>query len=77
MLTELSPELAAELKTLPTELDYNLHVKPILLDKCFVAMARIKPNKKRAYAGHCRGSLCSIGRKPRQSSDCQRQFAPQ
>ena len=46
--TELPPELAAELKTLPAELDYNLHVKPILSDKCFACHG---PDKAKQKAG--------------------------
>ncbi|AEE50242.1 DUF1553 domain-containing protein [Haliscomenobacter hydrossis] len=46
--TELPPDLAAELKTLPSELDYNLHVKPILSDKCFACHG---PDKAKQKAG--------------------------
>ena len=46
--TELPPELAAELKLLPAELDYNLHVKPILSDKCFACHG---PDKAKQKAG--------------------------
>ena len=46
--TELPPELQAELASLPTELDYNLHVKPILSDKCFACHG---PDKAKQKAG--------------------------
>ncbi|HPH17151.1 MAG TPA: DUF1553 domain-containing protein [Haliscomenobacter sp.] len=45
---ELPPDLAAELQTLPAELDYNLHVKPILSDKCFACHG---PDKAKQKAG--------------------------
>ena len=46
--TELPPELQAELASLPPELDYNLHVKPILSDKCFACHG---PDKAKQKAG--------------------------
>lgn len=46
--TELPPELQAELTSLPAELDYNLHVKPILSDKCFACHG---PDKAKQKAG--------------------------
>lgn len=44
---ELPEEVAAAYKTLPEELDYNLHVKPIWLINALPVTAPIKPNKKR------------------------------
>ncbi len=46
--TELPPELEAELASLPSDLDYNLHVKPILSDKCFACHG---PDKAKQKAG--------------------------
>lgn len=52
VMTGCSPELpddvAVAYKTLPDELDYNLHVKPILADKCFACHG---PDKAKQKAG--------------------------
>jgi hypothetical protein len=45
---ELPEEIAAAYKELPDELDYNLHVKPILADKCFACHG---PDKAKQKAG--------------------------
>jgi hypothetical protein len=45
---ELPNDVAAAYKTLPDELDYNLHVKPILADKCFACHG---PDKAKQKAG--------------------------
>ncbi|MEI7581397.1 DUF1553 domain-containing protein [Runella sp.] len=45
---ELPEEIAAAYKQLPDELDYNLHVKPILADKCFACHG---PDKAKQKAG--------------------------
>lgn len=45
---ELPEEVAAAYKQLPDELDYNLHVKPILADKCFACHG---PDKAKQKAG--------------------------
>jgi hypothetical protein len=45
---DLPPEVRAELALLPTDLDYNLHVKPILSDKCFACHG---PDKAKQKAG--------------------------
>lgn len=42
------PEVEAELASLPADLDYNLHVKPILSDKCFACHG---PDKAKQKAG--------------------------
>lgn len=44
----LPPEVEAELASLPADLDYNLHVKPILSDKCFACHG---PDKAKQKAG--------------------------
>lgn len=44
----LPPEVEAELTSLPADLDYNLHVKPILSDKCFACHG---PDKAKQKAG--------------------------
>jgi hypothetical protein len=41
-------DIAAELPLLPKELDYNIHVKPILSDKCFACHG---PDKAKQKAG--------------------------
>ncbi len=46
--TGLPPELSAELEQLPAELDYNLHVKPVLSDKCFACHG---PDEAKRKAG--------------------------
>ncbi len=45
---ELPDDVAAAYKALPEELDYNLHVKPILADKCFACHG---PDKAKQKAG--------------------------
>jgi hypothetical protein len=45
---ELPPEVQAEMANLPSDLDYNLHVKPILSDKCFACHG---PDKAKQKAG--------------------------
>ncbi|MFN8349547.1 MAG: DUF1553 domain-containing protein [Spirosomataceae bacterium] len=45
---ELPDDVAAAYQTLPDELDYNLHVKPILADKCFACHG---PDKAKQKAG--------------------------
>ncbi|WP_428667610.1 DUF1553 domain-containing protein [Runella sp.] len=45
---ELPGDVAAAYKELPNELDYNLHVKPILADKCFACHG---PDKAKQKAG--------------------------
>lgn len=45
---ELPDDVAAAYKELPDELDYNLHVKPILSDKCFACHG---PDKAKQKAG--------------------------
>ncbi|MEZ4901410.1 MAG: DUF1549 domain-containing protein [Spirosomataceae bacterium] len=44
----LSPDIEAVMATLPSELDYNVHVKPILSDKCFACHG---PDMKKQKAG--------------------------
>lgn len=46
--TKLPADVAAAYKKLPTELDYNQHVKPILSDKCFACHG---PDKAKQKAG--------------------------
>jgi hypothetical protein len=46
--TKLPKEIADAIKTLPTEIDYNIHVKPILSDKCFACHG---PDKAKQQAG--------------------------
>ncbi|MCF8323743.1 MAG: DUF1553 domain-containing protein [Leadbetterella sp.] len=45
---KLPKEIADALKTLPAEIDYNIHVKPILSDKCFACHG---PDKAKQKAG--------------------------
>lgn len=45
---EVPEEIAEVIETLPEELDYNLHVKPILSDKCFACHG---PDKAKQKAG--------------------------
>ncbi|WP_341225056.1 DUF1553 domain-containing protein [uncultured Arcticibacterium sp.] len=45
---ELPPELEQAINELPKELDYNIHVKPILSDKCFACHG---PDKAKQKAG--------------------------
>jgi hypothetical protein len=45
---ELPDDVATAYKELPNELDYNLHVKPILADKCFACHG---PDKAKQKAG--------------------------
>jgi hypothetical protein len=45
---DLPDDVAAAYKELPDELDYNLHVKPILSDKCFACHG---PDKAKQKAG--------------------------
>ncbi len=35
---------------LPEKIDYNFHVKPILADRCMLAMARMLDPEKRTFA---------------------------
>ena len=44
----LPKEVALELKNLPNEIDFNIHVKPILSDKCFACHG---PDKAKQKAG--------------------------
>ncbi len=50
LLTSCGPnipdEIALEYKNLPSKLDYNLHVKPILSDRCFVCHGNDKEKLK-------------------------------
>ena len=39
-------EVALELKNLPNEIDFNIHVKPILSDKCFACHGPDKAKQK-------------------------------
>jgi hypothetical protein len=45
---KIPPDVADALKTLPAEIDYNIHVKPILSDKCFACHG---PDKAKQQAG--------------------------
>jgi hypothetical protein len=38
--------VALELKNLPNEIDFNIHVKPILSDKCFACHGPDKAKQK-------------------------------
>ena len=44
--SEIPPEVTKEYQELPSELDFNLHVKPILSDKCFLCHGPDKANQK-------------------------------
>ena len=44
--TEIPPEVAEEYNQLPDALDFNLHVKPILSDKCFLCHGPDKGSRK-------------------------------
>ena len=44
--SKLPKEIADAIKTLPNEIDYNIHIKPILSDKCVrMSMARQSQTK--------------------------------
>ncbi|HVU55256.1 MAG TPA: DUF1553 domain-containing protein [Puia sp.] len=45
---DLPPDVAAAYEQLPDKLDYNIHVKPILADKCFACHG---PDKNKQKAG--------------------------
>src|ERR671932_1245197 len=46
--TEKTPEVIAAEANLPEKVDYNLHVKPILSDRCFACHG---PDKAKQQAG--------------------------
>ncbi|MCP9770575.1 DUF1553 domain-containing protein [Lacihabitans sp. LS3-19] len=46
--TKLPKEIADAYKTLPNDIDYNIHIKPILSDKCFACHG---PDKAKQKAG--------------------------
>ena len=75
--TSLSDDVTVAMETLPEQIDYNYHVKPILADRCYACHGPDENTRKaglrldveqEAYASLASGNHAIIPSKPYQSS---------